>query len=318
MNKIHTSLWPTSFLLFILITCQTVFAVPKGNLVIDVIGSGLVESTPDGILCSTSCEATFDRRINVTLVATPTNQQMFIGWSGACTGTDPVCVFQMQKEVSAVAAFAPKQSLPVTGQTTCWDTAPDTSLPPIPCEGTGQDGDIQAGAAFSYTDNGDGTITDNNTQLIWEKKDDNNISGIHDKDNVYTFDEAFSVFIDALNNTCNGEGITVCAADNECGAGEVCGFAGHQDWLVPNVRELQSIVNYEAGTSPPAVSPEFSSTCVAGCTLTECSCTANDRYWSSTTFASNLEAFIVNFQQGIVLGISKNREERVRAVRNAR
>ena len=42
----------------------------------------------------------------------------------------------------------------------------------IPCAGTGQDGDIQAGATLSYTDNGDGTITDNNTGLMWEKKSD--------------------------------------------------------------------------------------------------------------------------------------------------
>ncbi len=29
---------------------------------------------------------------------------------------------------------------------------------------------VQAGATLSYTDNGDGTITDNNTGLMWEKK----------------------------------------------------------------------------------------------------------------------------------------------------
>ena len=44
---------------------------------------------------------------------------------------------------------------------------------------------MQAGATLSYTDNSDGTITDNNTGLMWEKKDDS--GGIHDQDNTYTW-----------------------------------------------------------------------------------------------------------------------------------
>ena len=46
-------------------------------------------------------------------------------------------------------------------------------------------GTIQAGATLRYVDNGDGAITDLNTGLIWEKKDDNNSGGLHDKDNTY-------------------------------------------------------------------------------------------------------------------------------------
>jgi hypothetical protein len=41
--------------------------------------------------------------------------------------------------------------LPATGQTTPY--------------GTGSDGDVEAGAALSYADNGDGTVTDKNTGL---------------------------------------------------------------------------------------------------------------------------------------------------------
>jgi hypothetical protein len=43
---------------------------------------------------------------------------------------------------------------------------------------------VRAGAALSYTDNDDGTVTDHNTGLMWEKKDDS--GGIHDKDNSCT------------------------------------------------------------------------------------------------------------------------------------
>ena len=43
---------------------------------------------------------------------------------------------------------------------------------------------IDHGPALSYTDNGDGTFTDNNTQLVWEKKD--NVDGsVHNVGNMY-------------------------------------------------------------------------------------------------------------------------------------
>jgi hypothetical protein len=49
-----------------------------------------------------------------------------------------------------------QQAFPATGQTTSY--------------AAGDDGAIKAGAPLSYTHNGDGTITDNNTKLVWEKK----------------------------------------------------------------------------------------------------------------------------------------------------
>jgi hypothetical protein len=94
---------------------------------------------------------------------------------------------------------------PATGQTTCYDS----EGPVIPCAGTGQDGEIQAGATLRYKDNGDGTITDKNTKLTWEKKSDDD--SIHDKDNFYIWDEAFA-FVTDLN---------------------AANFAGHNDWRSP-------------------------------------------------------------------------------------
>src|SRR5205809_7774747 len=79
----------------------------------------------------------------------------------------------------------PKQDFPATGQTTS--------------SHAGDDGDIQAGATLSYTDNGDGTITDNNTCLMWEKKSDN--PGIHNVALIYTWDNAFDVHVATLNAT---------------------------------------------------------------------------------------------------------------------
>jgi len=66
-------------------------------------------------------------------------------------------------------------NLPETGQTTCYDISGTV----IPCTGTGQDGEIQTGVAWPNprsTDNGDGTMTDNLTGLVWAK--DANFSGV--------------------------------------------------------------------------------------------------------------------------------------------
>jgi hypothetical protein len=175
-----------------------------------------------------------------------------------------------------------------TGQTTCWNQAGTVV---IPCAGTGLDGDFRAGVALSYTDNGDGTITDNNTGLMWEKK--SNDGSIHDKGTEYTWSEAFTVFIAALN---------------------AAGFAGYTDWRLPNVRELQTIANYEYAA--PSVSPTFNTGCVASCTVLTCSCTGPASYWSSTTSAHNRAAWwYVGFFIGGAGVDGPSQKDRVRAVR---
>jgi hypothetical protein len=53
-----------------------------------------------------------------------------------------------------------------TGQTDCWDLSGAL----IECDGTAQDGDVQAGAMTPsprFTDNLDGTVKDELTGLIW-------------------------------------------------------------------------------------------------------------------------------------------------------
>jgi hypothetical protein len=47
------------------------------------------------------------------------------------------------------------------------------------------DGTVGAGGALRYADNGDGTISDLNTGLMWEKKSDD--GSIHDKDDVHSW-----------------------------------------------------------------------------------------------------------------------------------
>ena len=84
--------------------------------------------------------------------------------------------------VSLVLLLGPRSGwccpLPATGQTTCWDTTGSA----IPCAGTGQDGDFGEGAPLAYLDNGDGTVTDVNTGLVWEKLSHD--GSVHDEHNT--------------------------------------------------------------------------------------------------------------------------------------
>jgi len=176
------------------------------------------------------------------------------------------------------AALAEAQLFPATGQTTSFRA--------------GDDGDIEAGATLSYADTGNGTVIDNNTGLEWEKKSDDGT--IHDKDTPYTWENAFAVHVAGLNT-------------------EPC-FAGACDWRLPNVKELQSIVNY--GTFNPAVSAEFNTNCVGGVDVENGSCTAASVYWSSTTIANFPSfAWFVNFFGGDVNAFGKSFDFHVRAVR---
>jgi hypothetical protein len=177
-----------------------------------------------------------------------------------------------------------------TGQTGCWDA----SGVAIPCEGTGQDGELQKGLTPAYADNADGTITDLRTGLVWEKLSDD--GSIHDKDDVYDWDQAFTVKVATLNDDA---------------------FAGHTDWRVPNRFELESLMNL--GTNDPAVTAAFDTDCASGCTVLTCSCTATtfDRiYWTSTASVGYAPyAWRVDFNSGDVISAGKGNGFYVRAVR---
>jgi hypothetical protein len=179
-------------------------------------------------------------------------------------------------------------TFPATGQTTCWNAAGVA----ISCAGTGQDGAIQAGATLTYSDNGNGTINDANTGLVWEKLSDDGT--IHDRDNTYTWANAFSVKIAALN----------------AGAG----FAGHKDWRVPNKKELESIIN--AQVHSPAVSAVFHTGCAPAATVLTGSCTRPSYYWASSSYVYDpTRAWRVGFDFGAVGAGFKADALYVRAVR---
>jgi len=225
----------------------------------------------------------------VNITPTTTDQTIAAGFhngAGTVAGDPDIVAGNIQNGVEIFGVTGtfgdvPDVSLLETGQTTAY--------------GTGSDGDLQKGAARSYTDNGDGTITDNVTALMWEKKSDD--GSIHDKDDTYTWTMTYP--------TMNGTMVTTFLASLNAGGG----FAGHTDWRIPNVNELQSILNYQ--NVGPAVSSAFNTSCAAGCTVTTCSCTlgtlAAGVYASSSTSAfGSGGAWIVYFFDGIVGGGDKN------------
>lgn len=118
--------------------------------------------------------------------------------------------------VSHVTAF----SLPDTGQTKCYQgVSPYTESS---CSGTGQDGAYNINP-MDYTDNLNGTITDNVTGLMWQKEDDNNMR---------TFDEA----------------VTYC---------ESLTLGGYSDWRLPSRKELITIVDYSIANPGPAINATY-------------------------------------------------------------
>lgn len=195
------------------------------------------------------------------------------------------------------AGSAGALDLPATGQTLSYTANKnDKILAPVAVP---DDGAVQAGATLSFTDNGDGTVTDNNTGLMWEKKSDD--GGLHDKDNAYVWSG-------------NGAQETIWDWLDDVNAEGGAGFAGYNDWRIPNFKELQTLAHY--GRVTPATPEAFNSNCVAGATVLTGSCTAGATYTSSTTWArSPSMAWGMRLQDGFSSLSDKTAGLRVRAVR---
>lgn len=77
---------------------------PDRTLEVTVDGPGEVTSSPGGIDCPGDCTEAFPDGTPVTLTATAEPGALFVGWSGACTGTGS-CLLTMSTDRSVTATF---------------------------------------------------------------------------------------------------------------------------------------------------------------------------------------------------------------------
>jgi len=203
--------------------------------------------------------------------------------------------------------------MPATGQTESYNANTFNANIAI-----NDDGAVRAGPALSYADNGDGTITDNNTGLMWEKLAQvdtvNTGSGdIHD----WRTEFWWSCPLNVSGMTVCGVNVTIWDKIDEMNREN---YAGYSDWRAPNIRELQSIIDFEAQN--PAVDHVFNNGDQTGmCTdLSNGNCSftqSSSDYWSSTTESpgDTSDAYAVYSFNGTVTDDTKTDLDYFRAVR---
>ncbi|HXG41380.1 MAG TPA: choice-of-anchor U domain-containing protein [Dehalococcoidia bacterium] len=104
-------------------------------------GQGTVASEDGGINCPADCEEGYDVGTQVTLSATAAEGSLFVGWDGACSGTDHTVVVIMNANKTCIARFELARTLTVqvSGDGTVTSNPGGISCPPT-CNATFPDG----------------------------------------------------------------------------------------------------------------------------------------------------------------------------------
>jgi len=180
-----------------------------------------------------------------------------------------------------------------TRQTKCYNREGAEVSCPLRGEALyGQDAQ-HSGNQPSYTDNGDGTTTDNVTGLIWQRSPDTNRDGDIDAADKLTIDEA----------------------EAYCSELKV---AGYSDWRLPTIKELYSLILF-TGTDPsgyegsdtsglvPFIDTDYFDFAFGDTAAGER--IIDSQYASSTLYVSQSSeqlAFGVNFADGRIKGYGLN------------
>jgi len=218
--------------------CRTpVITYPSGNITIDAGDSisFISETYPNAIY-----KWTFDGGAKDVLGQNPTVQFNKAGVYRAClyvvyedleSGIDSLIVTVNGPSYGALVEKS--------GQTTSYRT--------------GDDGDEQAGVSWPnprFTDNSDGTVTDNLTGLVWLKQANYISTG------GGTGKTTWSDAVDFCKALASG----TCGLSDGSSAG---------DWRLPNIKELQSLIDYSQSYPPLPSGHPFTSV-------------QSYTYWSST------------------------------------
>ncbi|MBU7016522.1 MAG: DUF1566 domain-containing protein [Theionarchaea archaeon] len=165
-----------------------------------------------------------------------------------------------------------------TDQSTCYDNNREISCPVYDRSFFGQDAQ-QGGVQPSYIDNGDGTITDLNTGLMWQKTPGDKVTYTEAVENAKSFH-----------------------------------LGGYDDWRLPSIKELYSLILF-SGTDPSGERSDVSAVPFIDTNYFHFEygdTSAGERlidaqYWSRTKYVSltmnrMITAFGVNFADGRIKG----------------
>ena len=202
----------------------------------------------------------------------------------------------IQTPTQAQAASPSNASKPFvvvdTGQDKCYNDSGAEISCPAPGEFFyGQDAQHNANMP-AFTENGDGTVTDNVTGLMWQQSPDTNGNGVIDADDKLSYDQAA-----ARASTLN--------------------LGGYSDWRLPTIKELYSLIHF-SGTDPSGYEGSDTSDLVpfmdtgyfdfaygdttAGERLIDAQYASGTLYVSNTANDGGRTLFGVNFADGRIKG----------------
>ena len=177
----------------------------------------------------------------------------------------------------------------------------DDILTAVDCDGTGQDGEYQNGVAWPeprFFINSDGTATDRLTGLIWTldaRASEAQLGGdcvdsLHRTDTFADWREALD-YVACLNGLNEGEG-----------------HLGHNDWRLPNVHELRSLVDFSRNDPALPAGHPFSNISTS---------LYRGGYWTSTTHfpgGAPGKAWLVDFGDRMEHRATSDNKTNVRSV----
>ncbi len=191
-----------------------------------------------------------------------------------------------------------------TGQVNSYNNTGIINLPTVGQSFYGQNAN-HPGIAPSYTDNGNGTISDNVTGLMWEKTTDKNGDGV-----INYYDKSF--YTVALANAAS------------------CTTGGYSDWRLPTIKEQYSLIMYygaEAnpnattqGTAVPYINTDYFNFGYGDINSSQHGGSSNERLidaqyatssiYVSTTMNGASTMFGVNFADGRIKGYPANNQKK--------